>query len=180
MPFSTPNTHTQLVACIPKLRRYARALLGNRTDADDLVQDTMERGWSKLASWRPGTDMRAWLFGIMHNLHVDHIRKPTLPTEIMDDATPIPPLRAAQTDALEMRDIESALYQLPAEQREILLLIALEEMTYEEVAHSLQIPIGTVMSRLSRAREKLRVLMNGGTIAHSHPPHPLHSFKVVK
>jgi RNA polymerase sigma factor (sigma-70 family) len=156
-----PDTHSQLIACIPRLRRYARALLGNRTEADDLVQDTMERGWSRLSSWRPGSDMRAWLFSIMHNLHVDRIRKPTLPTEIMDDSTPIPPMSSAQTDTLVIRDMESALRQLPVEQREILLLIALEEMTYEEVATSLQIPLGTVMSRLSRAREKLRALMEG-------------------
>ena len=67
------DTQADLIACIPRLRRYARALLGDRAGADDLVQDTMVRGWNKLASWRQGSDMRAWLFGIMHNLHVDQI-----------------------------------------------------------------------------------------------------------
>jgi len=105
--------------------------------------------------------MRTWLFSIMHNLHIDRIRKPILPTELMDDNTPMPQTSGAQTDALALRDMESALQQLPPEQREILLLIALEEMTYEEVASSLQIPLGTVMSRLSRGREKLRALMEG-------------------
>lgn len=151
----------RMIACIPRLRRYARALVGDRASADDLVQDTMERGWRKLSSWQRGSDMRAWLFGIMHNLHVDQVRRPTIQTDVLDDDTPLPPVRAAQTDTLEMRDLESALHALPSEQREILLLVALEEMSYDEVAVTLGLPIGTVMSRLSRARQKLRAQMEG-------------------
>ena len=150
-----------MLACIPRLRRYARALVGERGEADDLVQDTLERGWSRLASWRRGSDMRAWLFSIMHNIHVDHARRPTLVSQPLDDDTPVMPMRATQMDGLAIRDLESALRQLSPEQREILLLIGLEEMTYEEVAMTLNIPIGTVMSRLSRAREKLRALTDG-------------------
>jgi RNA polymerase sigma-70 factor (ECF subfamily) len=139
---------TQLmVSCIPRLRRYARALVGDRSGADDLVQDTMERGWGKLSSWRAGSDMRAWLFGIMHNLHIDQVRKPTLSTVELDDDTPAPIVNATQTQG-----------------REVLLLVALEEMTYEETAATLGIPVGTVMSRLSRARERLRARMEGRTI----------------
>lgn len=158
---------SHIIACIPRLRRYARALLGSRAEADDLVQDTLERGWSKLPSWRAGSDMRTWLFCIMHNLHVDRVRKPVLNTIELDDDTPMPSLKAPQTDRLEIRDMEAALNALPAEQREILLLVALEEMTYEEVAATLGIPIGTVMSRLSRARGRLRALMDGTIIASS-------------
>ena len=154
-----------IIACIPRLRRYARALLGNRSEADDLVQDTLERGWSNLASWRAGSDMRAWLFGIMHNLHVDRVRKPVLSTIEFDDDTPMPFMKAPQADRLEIRDMEAALNTLPAEQRKILLLVALEEMTYGEVAAALGIPIGTVMSRLSRARERLRASIEGKAIA---------------
>jgi RNA polymerase sigma factor (sigma-70 family) len=150
-----------LAACIPRLRRYARALVGNRAEADDLVQDTMERGWSKRASWRPGGDMRAWLFGIMHNLYVDRIRKARLPTEEWHDAMPEPSTDPTQAGRLEVRDMEAALALLPAEQREILLLVALEEMTYEEIAATLRIPVGTVMSRLSRGRERLRAMTEG-------------------
>lgn len=150
-----------MIACIPRLRRYARALVGDRASADDLVQDTMERGWRKLSSWRRGSDMRAWLFGIMHNLHVDQVRRPAIQTDVLDDDTPIPPVPASQADGLDMRDLESALQTLPAEQCEILLLVALEEMSYEEVAATLGLPIGTVMSRLSRARQKLRAQMEG-------------------
>jgi RNA polymerase sigma-70 factor (ECF subfamily) len=154
----------RLIACIPRLRRYARALVGDRTGADDLVQDTMERGWRKLSSWQRGSDMRAWLFGIMHNLHVDQVRRPSLQTDVLDDDTPMPPVKASQTDGLEIRDLESALRTLPAEQREILLLVALEEMSYDEVAATLSLPIGTVMSRLSRARQKLRAHMEGRSV----------------
>ena len=145
----------RLVACIPRLRRYALALMGDRAAADDLVQDTMERGWDKLSSWRRGSDMRAWLFGIMHNLHIDQLRRPSVATVVLDDDTPMPSFNPPQTDTLEIRDMESALKILPAEQREILLLVALEEMTYEETARTLDIPLGTVMSRLSRGRKQL-------------------------
>jgi RNA polymerase sigma factor (sigma-70 family) len=156
-----------LISCIPRLRRYARALVGERSDADDLVQDTLERAWDKLSTWRRGYDMRAWLFGIMHNLYVDRVRKPTLMTTVLDEDTPIPAVYPAHTDKLEMRDMETALTMLPADQREILLLVALEEMTYEEVAATLRIPVGTVMSRLARAREKLRALMEVRAVAPS-------------
>ena len=154
----------QVIACIPRLRRYARALVGERGCADDLVQDTLERGWHKLSSWRRGTDMRAWLFGIMHNLHVDQVRKPTVDTDEYDENTPDLPTRATQSDGLEIRDLDTALRQLPTQQREILLLVVLEEMTYDEVATTLRIPLGTVMSRLSRAREKLRASMEGRSV----------------
>lgn len=162
----------ELIACIPRLRRYARALVGERCAADDLVQDTVERGWDRLASWRRDGDMRAWLFGIMHNLHVDQLRAARLPLVALDDDTPQAVQQAQQSAGLEVRDMQAALDLLPAGQREVLLLVALEEMTYEEVARMLSLPLGTVMSRLSRAREKLRALMEGRA-----PASPL---KVVK
>ena len=150
-----------ILAEIPRLRRYARAMLGDRAAADDLVQDTLERAWSRLFQWRPGSDMRAWLFGIMHNLRVDQLRRPRLATQSIDDDDFDVPTRPTQTDELELRDIESALNHLPDEQREVLLLVALEEMSYADIAATLGIPIGTVMSRLSRGRERLRLIMNG-------------------
>lgn len=150
-----------LIACIPRLRRYARALVGDRAGADDLVQDTVERGWRKLSSWRRGSDMRAWLFGIMHNLYIDQRRRPAVPTDALDEDTDEATVEALHDKVLAMRDLESALRALPSEQREILLLVALEEMTYDEVASTLRLPIGTVMSRLSRARQKLRAHMEG-------------------
>ena len=145
---------------IPRLRRYARALTGERTAADDLVQDTLERAWTKLHLWRTGSDLRAWLFTIMHNVHVNQVRSraatATLP---LDDDMPDAPTRATQADMLEVRDIDSALRRLPVEQREVLLLIALEHMSYQETADTMGIPIGTVMSRLARARDRLRIML---------------------
>jgi RNA polymerase sigma-70 factor (ECF subfamily) len=149
----------RLVDLIPRLRRYARALVGERAGADDLVQDTLERAWSKLHLYRRGTDLRAWLFTVMHNVHVNKLRA-ARPTDPLDEAMPELAQRAAQADALLVRDLDRAIARLPADQRAVLLLVTLEEMSYEEVARTLGIPIGTVMSRLSRARDKLRRAMD--------------------
>lgn len=146
---------------IPRLRRYARALTGDRSRADDLVQDTLERAWGKLHLWRRGSDMRAWMFSIMHNTFINHIRKKQLDAVSMDDEALDIPTRATQEDALQMRDLTSAIDKLPYEYREVILLIGLEQMSYEEVAQVLGIPLGTVMSRLSRGRERLRNIMAG-------------------
>ena len=151
----------RLVACIPRLRRYARALLGERAEADDLVQDTVTRGWDRLSTWRRGSDMRAWLFSIMHNLHVDKLRQPGPPIVPLDEDVAQRADPAQPTDRLAVRDMDAALQQLPPEQRAVLLLVAVEELSYEETAATLGIPLGTVMSRLSRGRERLRLLMLG-------------------
>ncbi len=150
-----------LLAEIPRLRRYARALLGERAAADDLVQDTLERAWTRLHQWTPGSDLRAWLFGIMHNLRVDLLRRPLPQTRSIDASDDELPTRATQSDTLEVQDLEAALAQLPDEQRQIVLLVAVEEMSYAAVAEVLGLPIGTVMSRLSRGREKLRQILAG-------------------
>jgi len=150
----------RIVELIPRLRRYARALVSDRARADDLVQDTLERAWNKFHLWRPGSDLRAWLFTVMHNVHVNQVRA-SRDHAVLDDEGPEMAVAAVQGASLEIRDLERALAVLPPEQREVLLLIALEDMSYAEVAAMLDIPIGTVMSRLSRAREKLRALMHG-------------------
>jgi RNA polymerase sigma-70 factor (ECF subfamily) len=149
-----------LIELIPRLRRYARALVGERAAADDLVQDTLERAWSKLHLYRRGTDLRAWLFTVMHNVHVNRLRA-ARPTDPLEDEMPELAQRATQGDALVVRDLERAMAALPVPQRQVLLLVALEDLSYEETARVLEIPIGTVMSRLARAREKLRLLMQG-------------------
>ena len=154
------NDAERLVDLIPRLRRYARALVGERAAADDLVQDTLERAWAKLHLYRRGTDLRAWLFTVMHNVHVNKVRA-TRATDTLDEEMPELAQRASQGDALLVRDLDRSIALLPPEQRAVLLLVALEEMSYEEVARTLGIPMGTVMSRLSRAREKLRAMMLG-------------------
>jgi RNA polymerase sigma-70 factor (ECF subfamily) len=147
---------------IPRLRRYARALTGERSAADDLVQDTLERAWNKLHLWRDGSDLRAWLFTIMHNVHVNQVRSRIANATVpLDEEAAEAPVRATQADMLEVRDIDSALQRLSVDQRQVLLLVALERMSYEETARTLGIPIGTVMSRLARGRERLRIVLAG-------------------
>jgi len=150
----------QIVACIPSLRRYARGLTGNPEQADDLVQDTLERAWSRFSRWQRRGELRAWMFGIMHNHFIDGLRARRRQAE--HDAEPeLPeiPVRATQADGLEVRDLGRCLAGLSAELREVLLLVAVEEFSYREAAQVLQVPIGTVMSRLSRARERLAALL---------------------
>jgi len=150
------------VQYIPRLRRYARALTGDRARADDLVQDTLERALIKFHLWQPGSDLRAWLFTIMHNVYINQLRaQPAGMSAMTDDDTMQLAVRPTQSDRLEIMDLQAALLRLAEEQRDVLLLVGLEQMTYEEAAGVLGIPIGTVMSRLSRGRERLRALLAG-------------------
>lgn len=151
----------QAMQYIPRLRRYARALTGDVSAADDLVQDALERALVKHALWREGTDLRAWLFTVMHNVFVNQVRSAVATRTVpMDDTVSNLP-QAQATDRLEIRDLDAALQALPEEQREVVLLVGLEQMSYEEAAKVLEVPIGTVMSRLSRGRERLRRLTQG-------------------
>ena len=152
-----------IVAEIPRLRRYARALTGDPGNADDLVQETLRRALEKYSLWQRERDLRPWLFSIMHNLHVDGRRRDHRVDFHDDDDLPVPVQRACQADALALRDLERALALLPADQREVLLLVGLEELSYAEAARALGIPQGTVMSRLSRARTRLKAILAGDT-----------------
>lgn len=152
----------EMRAQIPRLRRYARALTGDAMRGDDLVQDTLARGWEKRALWQAGSDLRAWLFAIMHNLFVNEIRRRELPSADMDAAAEIASTDWLPDDALLIRDLSRALAALSVEQRAVVLLVGLEGMRYEEAARVLSVPIGTVMSRLSRARDHLRASLDGG------------------
>jgi RNA polymerase sigma-70 factor, ECF subfamily len=147
---------------IPRLRRYARALTRDASRADDLVQSCLVRAVAKQHLWQPGTDLRAWLFTILHNQNVNDVRRSvregmTVPVE---DVTPFLTATANVEASLELRDLERAIASLPQEQRQVILLVGLEGMRYEEVATVLGIPIGTVRSRLSRGRDMLRELMD--------------------
>jgi RNA polymerase sigma-70 factor, ECF subfamily len=147
----------EIVACIPSLRRYARGLAHNAEHADDLVQDTLERAWGRVSMWQQRGAIRAWMFGIMHNLHIDRLRSQRSSFEdTVGDDLPDTETQGAPADRLELRDLERALQRLPPEHREVLLLVGVEDLTYREIATVVGVPIGTVMSRLSRARERLR------------------------
>lgn len=169
-----------IIAHIPRLRRYARLLTGDAHRADDLVQDTLERACIKWRLWRPGvepaTQLRAWLFTVMHNVFVNQLRgkayvarRDALSLEDVDVEGPA-------LDPGVRLDLERALRQLPAEQIEIVLMVALEDFSYAEAAILIGVPIGTVMSRLSRARKRLGELMDGDAPVRSARP----QLKVMK
>jgi RNA polymerase sigma-70 factor (ECF subfamily) len=156
------QNEADIVACIPHLRRYARGLVPQREQADDLVQDTLERAWSKLSMWQRRGEVRAWMFGIMHNLFIDGVRsRRSRPEDSVGDDLPDMPDRSTPFERLEVRDLDRVLQRLPPDLREVLLLVGVEELSYRDVAQVLSVPIGTVMSRLSRARERLRAELEG-------------------
>lgn len=156
-----------LLAEIPPLRRYARALTGDATRADDLVQDTLERALGKWRLWRPG-NLRGWLMTMMHNQFVNDVRRHS-PIEYRDeDALPESSVRDTLANGLALRDLDRALDALPPDQREVLLLVGLEDLSYQEVAAITGTPVGTVMSRLSRARTRLRAALDGDEVQASH------------
>ena len=151
---------------IPALRRYAYALMRDHAAADDLVQDTLERALSRWTSRRPDGELRAWLFTILRNLHIDaHRQGQRRGAHVEIDEADHRETAARQEMALEARDVLAALEQLPEEQKSLLLLIGVEDFSYEEAARILGVPIGTVMSRLSRARQKLRSIVEHGPVA---------------
>ncbi len=159
-----------IVECIPHLRRYARALTKDVDKADDLVQDCLTKAINKEEKWQTGTNLRAWLFTILHNQFMDDMRRqaarPTL-VAIDDNVGKLsnPP---SQESSVELKRLETALHTLPVDQRVVILLVGLEGMNYAEAAEIISTPIGTVRSRLSRARETLRQLMAGAEL--TSPP----------
>ena len=158
---------TIMVGHIPYLRRYARSLTQNTADADDLVQTCLMRAIIKLDSFTKGTNLRAWLLTILHNSFVDNYRRKRRAQEACDTSetmqmglfTP-----ENQFCHIQVTEVETALAALPAKQRSTLLLIALEDLSYEEVARITEVPVGTVRSRLSRARHNLIDQIEGTTI----------------
>ena len=157
---------------IPALRRYARSLLRNREAADDLVQDCLERAVSRWHQRRADGDARTWVFTILHNLAINSLRQRTrrgwhVPVEDVNEA--IFAHAPTQDDRLRHRDLLAGLAGLPEDQRAVLLLVAVEDLTYAEAARILDVPIGTVMSRLARGRDKLRQSLEGGGVAKIAP-----------
>ena len=159
-----PATIGEVEACIPALRRYAAVLVRHQQDQDDLVHDCLVRALDRWHTRRDDGSLRAWLFAILHNLFLSQQRKRKLrgglpPIDAVVDEKYR--LSADQERHVEFRDVVQALDRLPEEQRSVLVLIAVEDLSYAEAAQVLDIPIGTVMSRLSRGRERLRAMMEG-------------------
>jgi RNA polymerase sigma-70 factor (ECF subfamily) len=152
---------------MPRLRRFAQELTGSAADADDLVQSTRERALEKLDRWQPGTRLDSWLYRIAQNLWIDQVRSvrtrgPAVDVEALE-AIAGSDGRVTNQQQLTMRDTRRAMAELPAEQRAVLMLVAVEEMSYADAAQALDIPIGTVMSRLSRARRALAERLSYGS-----------------
>jgi RNA polymerase sigma-70 factor, ECF subfamily len=158
---------------IPALRRYARSFAKDKSAADDLVQDTLERAVSRWFQRRADGDARAWVFSILHNLAISGLRQAArrrhhLPLDDARESDIAVPF--AQEDGIRRRDILTALSRLPEDQRGVLLLVSVEDMSYTEAAGILDVPIGTVMSRLARARSRLRKLLeDDSTVASGRP-----------
>ena len=148
----------------PPLRRYARALTRNGSRCDDLVQDTLVRALAKEHLWQPGTNMRAWLFTIMHNQNVNAVRSAMREGKTVDIEEQSSTLVATTdpTVARQLHELDRALAQVPEDQRQVILLVGLEGMSYEDAAATLSVPMGTIRSRLSRGRDALRELMGMG------------------
>jgi len=157
---------------IPALRRYAYGLLRDEADADDLVQDCLERAVSKWRQRRADGNVRTWLFSILHNLAVSRFRQiRRRGSNVALEDAPLSALTAApvQEDAIRHGELLRALARLSEDQRSVLLLVSVEDLSYAEAAGVLGVPVGTVMSRLSRARAALRKLMDGQVSEASRP-----------
>jgi len=151
--------HGEIEALIPRLSRYARALTRDAVAADDLVQESLGRALGKIHQWEKGTDLRAWLFTILHNQHVSRVRQEARERAVIELQKCSPRLTLAQQQIarLELRDLERAFAKLPEEQRSAILFVGLEGMRYDHAAAVLNLPVGTVRSRVARARETLRI-----------------------
>ncbi|MFN4283533.1 MAG: sigma-70 family RNA polymerase sigma factor [Alphaproteobacteria bacterium] len=156
-----------LVGQLPYLRRYARALTRNAADADDLVQTCVMRAIVNMDRFEEGTNLRAWLLTIMHNVFIDGVRKAKRARDANESAESMMSglyTRPNQMESLQLGDLQSAMEKLPEEQRTTLILVALEDMSYEEAAKVTGVPVGTVRSRLSRARHALMRMVDGLTM----------------
>lgn len=156
--------HDLILSCIPQLRSYARSLTRHKDSADDLVQDCMQKALEKIHLWQSGSSMRAWLFTIMHNIHVDQVRRQVsgpqfVSSQAHDLLNTCSHATAASDEDAGLDALGKAMSSLSAEHREVIHLVCMEEMKYADVAAVLGIPVGTVMSRLNRGREQLRSIM---------------------
>ena len=149
------------------LRRYARSLVRNSAEADDLVQECITRAIARLRVWHEVRDLRAYLFTILNNVHLDSIaqRKRAGNVVPLDEAVKNLSSRPNQLARIEANELAEALERIPEEQRRVVLLVGIGGMKYHEIAKMLGIPIGTVMSRLSRGRETLRKMLAGEDFA---------------
>jgi RNA polymerase sigma-70 factor, ECF subfamily len=150
---------------IPRLRRYARYLRGEPDHAEDLVQECLLRAMEKIDTWQPGTDLRAWLFVILRNCHINEIRREHRMVSIDDESSASGPtltVPSNQETRVALAEVRNAHLSLREEHREVLRLVVIEGLQYKEASAILDVPLGTVRSRLSRARQALRQALDAG------------------
>jgi RNA polymerase sigma-70 factor (ECF subfamily) len=168
------SLHRKMTEQIPRLRRYARALTRSTREVDDLiddlVQDCLARALSRIDLWQPGTDLRAWLFAILHNQYVNYVRRSVRERAVRDFCKISPRLACGANHRLELRDLRRAMSHLSHEQREVILMLALDGVKYRDAAKALEVPIGTIRSRVSRGREILRELTEGRIVPEAPRP----------
>ena len=160
-----PEKTDPIAAQLPSLRRYALSLTRDAAEAEDLVQDALLRGHEQRRTYRTGGDLRAWLFSILRNRFVDHHRSRAAQSRREAEHAAMTPLaiEAPQEASIRLAQLRGAFMDLPAEQREALSLVAIEGLSYAEAAAMLELPIGTVMSRLHRARRSLGAAIGEGS-----------------
>lgn len=157
-----PELQEQLLASLPRLRRFARSLTRHREDADDLVQLAVERALRNLGQWREGTRLDSWMFGIIHNAWIDEVRSRRRRARVVAaDAEPDQVADAASEAPIDRLSLQAAFEQLPDEQRAAVALVLVNGLAYKEAAAVLNVPIGTVTSRIARGRETLQALLGG-------------------
>ena len=168
------GVHEQIIALLPRLRRFAAALTGSREDGDDLVQDTIARALSRMDQWQEGTHLDRWMMRIARNLWIDNLRsrRPEVSAADYDAELPGVDGRRIVESRLMIRSVSDALDKLPVEQREVLVLVVVDGRSYQEAANLLGIPIGTVMSRLARARRSISRELITEPVAHGSRTEP--------
>ena|SRR5437879_2888504 len=160
MTSTEQSFRAELVGLLPRLRRFGRALTRHREDADDLVQIAMERALNHHAQWEPGTRLDSWMFRIMKNAWIDEVRARRRSSEVLVSEDGIDSVGVATPDShLDSLAIRAAMLRLSEDQRVVVGLVLVEGMPYKEAAGVLEIPIGTLTSRLARARERLQELL---------------------
>lgn len=158
---SQQDPKDELISLLPNLRGFAMSLSRNRATADDMVQDTVMKAWARIDTFEPGTNMKAWLFTILRNTYYTRHRK--MKREVPDVDGAFSYTMAVKPDhdgRLQLRDFKEAFETLPVEQREALVLIGVQGFSYEEAAATAGVAVGTVKSRVNRARAALTELMD--------------------
>lgn len=156
----------ELTTHIQALRRYAYGLCRNRHESEDLVQECLSRAIAAADSWRPDVSLRPWLFRILHNVYVSQQRRAQVRGPVLDVADEDGAMEGNQLSSLDLRDVFAAMERLPADQREAVMLMAVEDLSYREAAEVLGVPLGTFMSRLGRGRKALRAQMGDQSPRH--------------